>query len=268
MSTPVTPNLPVRSSLEVVREKLRAPLPAEAVKQHPTKSYMSSVNSMYVIERLNDVFGEGGWDAEYKVVEANPNQAMVVVECQLRCWFTPERAGTKTADIVRQTFGGNDNKDRGDAYKGACTDALTKAASQIGIAQDVYKGAYDKELVGDEKDSKRKPREKKPEYEVIDGIVTKYERMSPAMLWLQIHGNRIRVTETDLIKKLGNCQGKRLDLRCRWDAIGKNKVPCLTVMNVMGIFEPVPAEPTYEKVQSKCFAHGLYDGEGECPKCI
>lgn len=257
-----------KSPLEGIREKLRAPLPVEAVKQHPTKSYMSSVNSMYVIERLNDVFGENAWDAEYTVVEATQNTAMVVVQCHLRCWFSAERAGTSRADIVRQTFGGNDNKDRGDAYKGACTDALTKAASQIGIAQDVYKGAYDKELVDEEKSGKRKPREKKPDYEVVDGIVTKYERMAPDSLWLQIHGNRVRVTDKQLITKLGNCQGKRLDLRCRWDAIGKQKVPCLTVLNVMGIFEPVPSEPYYEKVQSKCFAHGLYDGEGDCPKCV
>lgn len=260
MSDEVKPELKPE---EILRGKLRAPLPEGAIKQHPTKSYMSSVNSMYVIERLNDVFGENGWEARYKVVENTAGNAMVVVECILHC-FCPELEGR---GIERQTFGGNDNKDRGDAYKGACTDALTKAASQIGIAQDVYKGMYDKELVGDEKEGKRRKTEKKPEYEVVDGIVTKYERMGPEMLWLQIHGNRIRVTDKQLIQQLGNCQGKRLDLRCRWDAIGKNKVPCLSVLNIMGIFEPVPSEPHYEGVISRCKAHGDYPGEGNCSKC-
>ena len=240
-----------------LRNKLRAPLAAEAIKEHPTKPYMSSVNSAYVIERLNDVFGEDGWEAKYTVIEANPSAAMVVVQCVLTC---------QAWGIVRQTFGGNDNKDRGDAYKGACTDALTKAASQIGIAQDVYKGMHDKELTEDN-GKKRKQREKKPEYEVMDGIVTKYERMESGALWLQVNGNRIRVTDQQLIKSLGNCQGKRVELRCRWDAIGKNKVPCLTVLNIIGVYEPVPAEPNYESVVSRCAAHGEYPGEGNCPKC-
>lgn len=116
--------------------KLREYLPKEAIKQHPTKTYLSSINPMYVVERLNDVFGENGWEAEYRLVEQGP---MVVMECRLKC-YPPEQPDRP---ILRQTFGGNDNKDLGDAYKGACTDALTKAASQIGIGSEVYKGIYD-----------------------------------------------------------------------------------------------------------------------------
>lgn len=116
-------------------QRLRAPLPKEAVKPHPTKNYLSSINPMFVIERLNDCFGENGWQATYRVIETGP---MVVMECILECFL-----GEPEARIIRQTFGGNDNKDLGDAYKGACTDALTKAASQIGIGSEVYKGIYD-----------------------------------------------------------------------------------------------------------------------------
>ena len=39
--------------------------------------------------------------------------------------------------IAIEQFGGNDNPDRGDAYKGACTDALSKCASYLGIGMDV-----------------------------------------------------------------------------------------------------------------------------------
>jgi hypothetical protein len=42
-----------------------------------------------------------------------------------------------------EQYGGNANSDRGDAYKGACTDALSKCASYIGIGMDVYKGLHD-----------------------------------------------------------------------------------------------------------------------------
>tara|TARA_R110000851_G_scaffold328191_1_gene498517 strand:- start:1630 stop:1776 length:147 start_codon:yes stop_codon:yes gene_type:complete len=36
--------------------KLKAPLPSEAVTQHPTKTYLSSIKAIYVLERLNEVF--------------------------------------------------------------------------------------------------------------------------------------------------------------------------------------------------------------------
>ena len=111
-------------------KKLRRRMPANAVRPNPG-SGLSAVNPMYVIERLNDVFGEDGWEAQFTVVEAAGQ--MVVVKCDFRADRT----------IRRQTFGGNASADRGDAYKGACTDALTKAASWIGIASHVYKGLDD-----------------------------------------------------------------------------------------------------------------------------
>lgn len=41
--------------------------------------------------------------------------------------------------IELEQFGGNDNADKGDALKGAATDALTKIGSYLGIGQDVWK---------------------------------------------------------------------------------------------------------------------------------
>lgn len=117
------------SPLVAIRLQLRAPLPKEAIKQHPTKKYLSTVNVAFIIERLNDVFGEDGWTADYTIVES---EKMIVVRCDF-----------SAGNIKRTAFGGNENSDRGDSYKGACTDALSKAASQIGIAGDVYKGLHD-----------------------------------------------------------------------------------------------------------------------------
>ncbi len=37
-------------------EKLKEPLPQEAVTQHPTKTYLSSIKAIYVTERFNEVF--------------------------------------------------------------------------------------------------------------------------------------------------------------------------------------------------------------------
>lgn len=129
-------------TLKGLRDKLRRPMAGGAVRQNPDNE-RSAVNPMYVVERLNDCFGEDGWTADYIVKEAPVNGKMIVVECQLRCWLPWIEPRPERADIIRRAFGGNNNEDRGDAYKGACTDALTKAASHLGIAHQVYKGLYD-----------------------------------------------------------------------------------------------------------------------------
>lgn len=50
-------------------EKLKSPLPSEAVKPHPTKSYLSSIKAIFVTERLNDVFGCGAWTIKTEKIE-------------------------------------------------------------------------------------------------------------------------------------------------------------------------------------------------------
>lgn len=250
-----------------LREMLRAKLPEGAVKQHPTKDYLSTVNSMYVIERLNDVFGEDGWFADYAIIEGSAGVAMVVVRCDFSAIHPTLLLDGNRIAIKRVTFGGNDNKDRGDAYKGACTDALTKAASQIGIASDVYKGMYDKELVGDDAKGKKKTRDKKEEIGDIDGIVNEYQMTTPNSLWLKVDQTPVRVLDDQLIQRLKNCNGKRVQLRCRWDLIKTSKRTVMTVLNVMGIWDKVPSSPVYEMVFSQCRTHGQYQGDGNCPKC-
>jgi hypothetical protein len=112
-----------------MQEALSAPLPEGAVTAHPTKPYLSNIKAIYVIERLNEVFGIGGWKQTTEILEAD--QKMVVVKSYLT---VPEYG------IELESYGGNDNPDRGDAYKGAVTDALTKMGSYLGIGAHVWKG--------------------------------------------------------------------------------------------------------------------------------
>ena len=109
---------------------LKRPLPAEAIKPHPTKTYLSSIKAIYVVERLNEVFGLGGWVARNEFVTRQDKWVVV------KTTFEAAEYGIVVPDI----FGGNDNADLGDAYKGACTDALTKIGSYLYIGMDVYKG--------------------------------------------------------------------------------------------------------------------------------
>lgn len=108
--------------------ELIEPLPSKALKPHPTKTYLTTINPAYVIERLNSVFGIGAWYQETREVETTGK--FVVVHAVLRI---------PAYGIELQTYGGNDNQDRGDAYKGAQTDALTKAASMLGIGLHIWK---------------------------------------------------------------------------------------------------------------------------------
>jgi hypothetical protein len=108
--------------------RLREPLPAKALKQHPTKAFLTTINSIYVTERLNDVFGIGSWQTKSEIVESD--QKMIVVKTTLNI---PEYG------ISYECYGGNDNPDRGDAYKGAVTDAITKIGSWLGIGTEVWK---------------------------------------------------------------------------------------------------------------------------------
>jgi hypothetical protein len=122
--------------------KLKAPLPEAAVGTHPTRKYLSAIKAIYIVERLNEVFGVNGW--KQTLVEGHtritaggvdkkgePTPPMVVLLTRLKI---PEYG------IEHEAFGGNDNEDLGDAFKGAMTDSLTKMASYMYIGMDVYKG--------------------------------------------------------------------------------------------------------------------------------
>lgn len=114
---------------------LFTPLPAEAVKPHPSKSFLSVISPIYVVERLNQVFGVGKWEFRTEPVsevEATGNQGKM---CVVKGIMDIPEYG-----IHLEQYGGNNNIDTGDAYKGAATDALTKIASYLGIGFDVYKG--------------------------------------------------------------------------------------------------------------------------------
>jgi len=120
-----------------MRNALKRPLPQEAVKQHPTRTFLSTIKPIYVTERLNDVFGLGSRQLKVNHITTT-DKGMVVVKVE---FSIPEYG------VYYECFGGNDNGgensknfDLGDAYKGATTDAITKIGSYLEIGIDVFKG--------------------------------------------------------------------------------------------------------------------------------
>jgi hypothetical protein len=114
---------------EELKEALSKELPLEALQPIPGKPYLTSIKGIYVTERFNEVFGVGGWRVKVEFVERKEDAVVVKVIFEV-----PERG------IYYECYGGNNNKDLGDAYKGATTDALTKIGSYLGVGLEVFKG--------------------------------------------------------------------------------------------------------------------------------
>lgn len=147
-------------------ELLNQPLPPEAVKPHPTKNYLSSINAIYVTERLNQVFGVGAWQThveEVTTAQSGKNVMVVTKTC-----FEVEEYG-----IHLEAYGGNDNADLGDAYKGSMTDALTKIGSYLGIGADVWKDKDKKKPV----QQQSTPAAQKPQKPLRERIIDYIKKM-------------------------------------------------------------------------------------------
>lgn len=184
-------------------DTLMRPLPKEALKKHPSRSYLTTINPIYVTDRLNEAFGVGGWQFTPEVVQDDTNPKMVIIQ------------GTLTADkhnIKVIQFGGNDNDDRGDAYKGASTDALTKCASYLGVGAEVWRNF--------------KPAEAELIKEVDKDILAEFKKkfVSNKGLTLNILNSWLRakklIEEKQVYTSLKETQIK--DFEKNWDAFIKN----------------------------------------------
>lgn len=122
-------------------ETIKRPLPPEALKPHPTKSGMTAINAIFVIERLNEVFGIGGWKL---FVEPLSSVGTDKTSSKGRS-YNEFSAITKVTmvipahDIHYECVASSTNEDEGDAYKGSVTDSITKISSWLGIGADVWK---------------------------------------------------------------------------------------------------------------------------------
>ena len=134
-----------RPLTEEMKKKLKAPLPEEAVEPHPTKPYLSTIKAIYVVERLNEVFGIGGWNVSTEIVETKQVDTITKSGEKRSAYWIVMKGCLRVRDyavLPIEQYGGNDNEDLGDAYKGAATDVMTKIASYLEIGIDVFKGKH------------------------------------------------------------------------------------------------------------------------------
>ena len=106
--------------------QLAAPLRAEHVRQREGGRGMSLsyVEGHYVIRRLNDIFGFGGWESAIEKLEDLPADAKGRPQCRA---IVTLRAGSWACSDVG--YGGGDHEK---ACKEAVTDALKRCARNLG----------------------------------------------------------------------------------------------------------------------------------------
>jgi len=119
-------------------DMLNQPVPAWAVKPHPTRNGMSTIHPMAIIDRLNEVFGVAGWSYLVEYISCD-KEVQKTQKGQRDVYVSAVKGTLKIDDLTIEQFGGSTNDDRGDALKGGGTDALTKIASYLGIAAAIYK---------------------------------------------------------------------------------------------------------------------------------
>lgn len=122
-------------ALSKVTEMANKPFTGEALSKDTSRGFeLTSIKAQYIVERLNDTFGLNGWAANYQIILEAPERG-VIVKCTLKANVFGN------GQVIREAFGGcNPKKQIGDMIKSAMTDSLGKAASHMGIGNEVFKG--------------------------------------------------------------------------------------------------------------------------------
>lgn len=122
-----------------IYKKLSEDFPPEAMTKDNSRGFaLTSIKAQYVRERLNEVLGVDGW-ATFAEVVSDTEQGVAV---KLKMTILVDGK-----EVTRTAFGGAARKGKsqtyGDVYKSAETDALSKAASNFGVGNSVFKGLVD-----------------------------------------------------------------------------------------------------------------------------
>ena len=113
-------------------EQLKADFPPEAYTVDSSRGFnLTSLKAQYLVERLNEVMGIGGWShtGEYKEISGG-----VLYFGKLTLFVEDKEASHYSVGYKEY------KKNIGDAYKSAKTESLSKAASYFGIGNDMFKG--------------------------------------------------------------------------------------------------------------------------------
>jgi hypothetical protein len=139
-------------SMAEAAAKLDEQLPAEAYTAVPGGADLTDIDPNYMRKVLNEVFGlcGFGWGYEYdpadmeihnetRKTQSSTREVVVAALKHLRFWYKVTD-GAETSVCTVDASGGSDNSNASYAMKGAITNALGNAASNIGFQESVYLG--------------------------------------------------------------------------------------------------------------------------------
>ncbi len=133
--------------------KLDEQLPADAYSAVPGGADLTDIDPNYMRKTLNEVFGlcGFGWGYEYvptdmetrqetRKTQSGTREVIVAVLKHLRFWYKVSDGSGEVTTCTVDASGGSDNSSPSYAMKGAITNAIGNAASNIGFQASVYLG--------------------------------------------------------------------------------------------------------------------------------
>lgn len=148
--------------LESVSARLDAELPKDAYKAVPGAADLTDIDPNYMRKILNEVFGLCGigWGYKYdsadmhteieerKRASGGMRRVYVATLRRLTFWYKLSAADGSVVTCEIDASGGSDNDVEAYAMKGAITNALGHASSNIGFQESVYLGKRSHKTVG------------------------------------------------------------------------------------------------------------------------
>jgi hypothetical protein len=131
-----------------IYNKLKADFPQEALKADISRGRgnpFTSVSAQYIVERLNEVLGIDGWSFTGDFEKTEEGVLFFGALGIRMSTVTPSAVmadgpGEGRWHVVEGVGFSAHKRNVGDCFKSARTDALSKAASLLGIANEVFKG--------------------------------------------------------------------------------------------------------------------------------
>ncbi len=150
-------------------KQLSQPFPEEAIERtdgrQTGKGYSTTgIKAQFIINRLNEALGIGGWRTHRKVVvkELTTNSGRKAYEavCDLVLELGEWTDGTFVPFAEALADGGHISTSEADARKGSFSNALKKAAAAFGAGRQAYEGTIDDDNVP--ADEQPEPRHQQP----------------------------------------------------------------------------------------------------------
>jgi len=134
-------------TLDEMRARLDAEFPPHAYKPVPGGAQLTDIDPAYMRHCLNDVFGlcGYGWGYDFdpnaiQLSAAPGNKGISAAVLAFTLWYKLVDADDEVVTYTIPATGGSDNREPQFAIKGAITNAIGHAASNLGFQESVYMG--------------------------------------------------------------------------------------------------------------------------------